>query len=120
MYGWTQHDGNVEIGNYLTLSSETMTSDEYDTWWSHFYAVGTTDVRDNNGFSADNFSATGGRSAEYMAAVDVVTTSQYSCGVYDMVESASGTGEDLFAYIFDDRDIFKRFVDHSEDLNYIL
>ena len=43
--------------------------------------------RDENGFALSGYSDYGEYTAAYMATLDVITTSVYSCGVYSMVES---------------------------------
>jgi carboxylesterase type B len=124
MYGWNVHDGNYFIDMDLTLATdETMTSDEYDLWWSRFRGLGFEAERTDNLWAESDFSTYGSSSAAYMAAEDVVTTSMYSCGVYALIENAPDSDSaDIYAYIFDDRSQTSAtsFVNHGDELGYIL
>jgi carboxylesterase type B len=123
MYGWTVHDGAYFVDMDVTINKGDygMTSEEYDTFWSRFRGTGTEAERTANGFDESNFEKQGKKTAAFMAAADVVTTSMYSCGVYSMI-TADGVNPDMYAYIFDDRkrENTNKLVHHGDELDYML
>jgi para-nitrobenzyl esterase len=123
MYGWNRHDGGVELGDQITPSEDGMTSAEYDEFWTR-YTGGSTDERDQAGFGLDNYGQYGDNTAAYMATLDVITTSVYSCGVYSMIESETKDYPSVYAYEFDDSNVGEKgpesLVDHGDELSYIL
>lgn len=113
MYGWTVHDGGVELEDQIETEDEKwMTSQEYNIFWERFVGKGTEAERTYAKFEADDYDKYGKYSAEMMAALDVITTSQYECGVYSMVTEDSENA-DLFAYVFDDRKSGSKLVEHG-------
>lgn len=123
MYGWTVHDGGVELEDQIEPEDDTyMSNEEYDLFWNRFVGFNTEDQREEHGFESYEFNWYGDHSPEYMATLDVITTSMYECGVFSMV-TPEGENPDLYAYLFDDRTSksMRRgtLVEHSFDLNYI-